>query len=649
MPNTDFLQRISQSLNKPNDFLSRLSSTLQTGIAPQTTTSPFADLELQIKELQTKNIPVEKVHELIDSPDFEYQDKIGAKDFATNLYNSTISKSPTPNTPVISPLVEKGIETIGGAIANRAKSSSETYQKSLIEHGLTIDPLALGTGLTKVSKVPQAFKGFKDLTTSILNRLKGKSITSKQEILDFTNMPELKQAERDLIRNIAGDYPDKIPVQEFANKVKTELLPLKSGEMGDLAYENISLPEYLRGAVANYSERVYESPVKTSAGNVHFNRNSEDWPNYFAHTRIEDLPLHADKKGVTKVHGKGDIRRVIELQSDLFQKGRLEESIDRLPNESIYANLDKSILGQKEKGLQQLEPYRNTWHERIIREEVKQAAKDGKTKLQFPTGETAMKIEGLGILPNWTEKIGSSWQTIEPDSLKVGKEVAQSISRDTWIITDVLGDGKFKATPKSTFEYEFNNQASVIREAKKINRAYVEKWGDKPLSREKFLEMLNKSGGANIETFDISGKIDTSNPIYRFYEKEVGRFLQNKFGAKLITDPQGVKWMEVDVSKSAAKEPVQAYGHINVETAVKTGVGAAVASLIIPLIQGKLADRDQETYYNTFKQAIEQMKLEDFKFIHDNLKLIKDSEKRSELSNILADRNYELMQQKLKQ
>jgi hypothetical protein len=43
-----------------------------------------------------------------------------------------------------------------------------------------------------------------------------------------------------------------------------------------------------------------------------------------------------------------------------------------------------------------LEPYRNTFWERMIREEIKTAGKDEITKLQFPTGETAMKIEGLG-------------------------------------------------------------------------------------------------------------------------------------------------------------------------------------------------------------------------------------------------------------
>lgn len=37
----------------------------------------------------------------------------------------------------------------------------------------------------------------------------------------------------------------------------------------------------------------------------------------------------------------------------------------------------------------------------MVREEIATAAKDGKTKLQFPTGETAMKVEGLGDTRNF--------------------------------------------------------------------------------------------------------------------------------------------------------------------------------------------------------------------------------------------------------
>lgn len=57
-------------------------------------------------------------------------------------------------------------------------------------------------------------------------------------------------------------------------------------------------------------------------------------------------------------------------------------------------------MDNKEKELGKLKQYSDpTAHFRMVREEIVQAAKDGRTKLQFPTGETAMKVEGLGTRP----------------------------------------------------------------------------------------------------------------------------------------------------------------------------------------------------------------------------------------------------------
>lgn len=60
------------------------------------------------------------------------------------------------------------------------------------------------------------------------------------------------------------------------------------------------------------------------------------------------------------------------------------------------------------------------------------------------------------------------------------------------------------------------------------------------------------------ETFDISWKVDQNNPIYKFYEKEVGRYLKNKYDAKLVTDDKGVSWYQVDV-KDSMGWPVEAF------------------------------------------------------------------------------------------
>ena len=70
---------------------------------------------------------------------------------------------------------------------------------------------------------------------------------------------------------------------------------------------------------------------------------------------------------------------------------------------------------------------------------------------------------------------------------------------------------------------------------------------------------LNPQLKESIESFDISGKVDTNNPIYKFYEKDVQKYL-NKFGGKKIVDPQGVSWIEVSIKKEQGKLPIEAFG-----------------------------------------------------------------------------------------
>lgn len=409
------------------------------------------------------------------------------------------------------------------------------------------------------------------LSTKIVEALKGKDTVSKQYISDLTNSGDVKQVERELIRQVLETMPDgKVNINEFAKKVYNELLPLttKSSKItdtqdpdydeyfdgGDTKYESVSLPSELRGNVKDYIENIYESPIKTLAGNVHF---GDDAPNYFGHTRIEDM---ADDQ----------TRRVIEVQSDLYQKGRLGENNPQLKKELIdeYTDLKKEDgqwryrLNKKErdykleslsKKMSEVDNYKKlsqyndpTAHFRMIREEVKKAAEDGKTKLQFPTGETAMKIEGLGRLDVWYEK-GTEDAPLKKENLKVGEEVTQGSyggaedvgqelsGTQNWIITDVLGDGKFKAVKKGVMD---EMKVKYDGTQGDLDKNLIRSWE---------------------EEFDISGKVDTNNPIYKFYEKEVGRYLKNKYKAELVTDENGVKWWELNVKPEESTKPVEAF------------------------------------------------------------------------------------------
>lgn len=470
------------------------------------------------------------------------------------------------------------------AIEGQPGQSSEMLKSVIKSEAVPIDRSIRNNG--KFAGSNSIYKGESDLTTTILQKLEGRAAVSKQFISDLTNSPELKQVERDLIRDTLASYPDDkpIPVDAFAKKVKAELLPIERSNFGtkdglEPRYENIALPDESRGAVANYSEHVYQSPIKTSAGNVHFGgRGSE---NYFGHTRVEDMAdgnqealtklikERGQPKGPDEAHlyaGAGGTRRIIEVQSDLYQKGRLESELERnkpgpgrysmlgTPQEKFIPNKNKvADMAKFDRESKQLRQYNDpTAHFRMVREEIKQAAVDGKTKLQFPTGETAMKIEGLGVKDRWFQKTGTgfgAFEKVKPENLKVGMTISDDAvayglddNKAQWIITDVLGDGKFKAVQAREFDTRLEG-VEGLSYAEQIDYA-----------RHHKPEIFD-----NTETFDISGKVDTNNPIYKFYEKDLGRYLSNKFGAKRITDAQGVSWYELPITEDMASKPVTAF------------------------------------------------------------------------------------------
>lgn len=414
-----------------------------------------------------------------------------------------------------------------------------------------------------------------NLTLKTLEKLSGRASVSKQYISDLTNSGDIKQAEREAIRDVLKDYKDgtEVSLPDFIDKVKATLLPLQveweASEYDSALYENVVLPSEIRGDVAEYFERAYGSPVETKGGKVH----GFEIDNYFAHTRIEDMK-YVEYLDNERNNG---LRRVIEIQSDLFQKGRLadeqfgmgdydffdeqevleqfldfvskEKGITYAEADEMYSNEEIDMTPENEMGgkfidfsndkrakeLEPLLPYRNTWWERIIKEEVQDAARTKMTRLQFPTGETAMQIEGLGADSGWVVmkdlQFSDSNSLLSEESLKVGEVITRNNDYDShWVITDVLGNGKFKAIPKEKYD-------KLIRK---------ELAGKDPFS----------------ETFDVSKNVDTSNPIYKFYEKDVQRYLKNRYNAKQVTDAQGVTWIEVALTPEMAKQPIEAFQRV---------------------------------------------------------------------------------------
>jgi len=447
--------------------------------------------------------------------------------------------------------------------------------------------------------VSDVFTDSGDLTLKTITKLEGRKTVSKQYVIDISKQQGISKPETELINAMLATEGDTINVADFVARVKDELLPLTrnstdiefNGEFDDNpfaqssqpAYENIVLPEEIRGNVKNYIENVYESPIQTSAGDTHFRNSKLNTGNYFGHTRIEDMQDE-------------ELRRVIEVQSDLYQKGNLEKELDtpeRVLNSKEFAELKnlykertaienqtdiKDIksytkkvkeIATQERALQdkikyaptdrelsnaKLQQYNDpTAHFRMIREEIKRAAQDGKTRLQFPMGETAMKIEGLGENTQWRHadiKTSDFGKKLNTSDLKIGYEIEQGTNggatNNRWIITDVLGDGKFKAVPKDRLDDLMEN-AGIASDT-------IE-----PTDAISYAERHITDFDRNMESFDISGKVDTNNPIYKFYEKDVQKYLKNNYDAVPVTDDQGVSWMEVPINSYMAYQPVPAF------------------------------------------------------------------------------------------
>jgi len=124
----------------------------------------------------------------------------------------------------------------------------------------------------------------------------------------------------------------------------------------------------------------------------------------------------------------------------------------------------------------------------------------------------------------------------------------------------VLGDGKFKAIPAGLIR---NLQKGVFimkgREARLLEKASEGKSIKEIISLADKYKILEE----NKETFDISGKIDTSNPIYpiyRFYESEVQKYLKKiRPEMKRIKDKQGVEWFEIPIKWEDKIKPIYAF------------------------------------------------------------------------------------------
>lgn len=488
------------------------------------------------------------------------------------------------------------------------------------------------------------------LTTKVLNRLGSRKTVSKIFVEDLLKMPDIKKVEKELISDLLKGEPATIDVEQFKQRVRAELLPLtidlaafrpwlqdvseslKQVFQKSKAWSRVVLDDAKRGNVAEYYEHIYQSPIKNTAGKAHFNQ--EKAPNYFGHVRIEDMAgeevetdlrerveiaqklANGEETPFTTAIGrrgyvfkKGDTRRLIEIQSDLYQRdldsaildnqseklrqyktllwarglflkaiedGKTTEEIVRQLNfglsesfkgitsleqlEQKIDELQKETANEKmqfEKDEKSIKQYGNpTAHFRMVREEVVRAANEGIKKLQVPTGQTAMDIEGLsseGI--QWWEVAtdkdgrhqGTNRQLIKP---QVGQIIQRDQDGTKWVVTSVENENKFKAVSYRMLLDFTADYMDTVNEGEPRSDQQARDQVQELISQE---DMMADIDAEHAESFDMTPDTDKSHPIYKFYQNELGKYLKNTYNAKEVKDDQKNTWFEIEIKPEYAQ------------------------------------------------------------------------------------------------
>lgn len=229
-------------------------------------------------------------------------------------------------------------------------------------------------------------------------------------------------------------------------------------------------------------------------------------------------------------------RRVLEVQSDLFQKGRGKKDLTRtsrtrLKKDGIELHISFDKLEQAEKFVNEqsdkskyeiIKPINNenqflqllnkdnNWVTFFVKSIIQDSVKKGYEKVLFPAGDTASKIEGHTTLEEYKKTKLDRLKELETKKLDVNNSQKDEYSDAAY--GEVQG--------KEDYLNSINNE----------------------------INQLNKE----LEDVEGPGGFGALKPIYDFYETRVQNVLNKQYGkdnVNRITDEYGNDWFEITLNE----------------------------------------------------------------------------------------------------
>ena len=278
------------------------------------------------------------------------------------------------------------------------------------------------------------------------------------------------------------------------------------------------------------------------------------------------------------------IRRILEVQSDLFQKGRDKEDLiskhsgksleeftskmeklnRQLDNKEIELDEYKKFreiyennynLGERFKNLPdnqflQLLNKDSNWVTFFIKSIIQDSAKKRYEKILFPTGNTASKVEGHTTLEGFKEQQERQIKELEDKLSNIN-----NLYDDKYLITL----SKISLSPTAEFRKEngkwLHSKEQYIDDEGNtdfFDTEVTEQFVKDIIRQEKEYEIEGINNGIAAHKNELK-RIEEEGfaslrPIFKFYEETVYNTLKKLYPVKQITDEYGNTWNEITIT-----------------------------------------------------------------------------------------------------
>ena len=280
--------------------------------------------------------------------------------------------------------------------------------------------------------------------------------------------------------------------------------------------------------------------------------------------------LKKKRESVTETNKE---RRVLEVQSDLFQKGRdksylSKTQIDNDDRPSSQEEADRLSRNQETSNqFLQLLNKDNNWVTFFIKSIIQDSAKKGYEKVLFPKGETAAKVEGHQTIADEIEDLNRKIELVKNRKIPEIGTLIDNPNYDPYFYNGELDPELYYIKDNKYYWHDIDAGHFGEDTEKEITKEVYEKGisGKLVPTDERTKERIPLTNELKIKALDVqkqdieyfekqkselkSQGIEKLKPIEAFYEIKVTNVLKKNYQVKEITDEFGNSWNEIDLTK----------------------------------------------------------------------------------------------------